>query len=90
MRFGQFKAPYGRQQLTSSGAQQFVDRAITDGRYNPGRETGLALWGTLGGNKLEWRVMVSNGNGRSQAANDNDKFLWSGRVQWQAARQRRA
>ena len=27
VRFGQFKAPYGRQQLTSSGAQQFVDRA---------------------------------------------------------------
>ena len=28
IKFGQFKAPYGRQQLTSSGAQQFVDRAI--------------------------------------------------------------
>jgi phosphate-selective porin OprO and OprP len=83
IRFGQYKAPYGRQQLTSSGAQQFVDRAITDGRYNPARETGLALWGTLGGNKLEYRAMVSNGNGRSQATNDNDQFLWSGRIQWQ-------
>ena len=31
LRFGQFKAPFGRQQLTSSGAQQFVDRA------HPGR-----------------------------------------------------
>ncbi len=84
VRFGQFKAPYGRQQLTSSGAQQFVDRAITDERYNPGRETGLALWGTVGGNKLEYRAMVSHGNGRSQSANDNDKYLLSGRVQWQA------
>jgi phosphate-selective porin OprO/OprP len=83
VRFGQFKAPYGRQQLTSSGAQQFVDRAITDERYNPGRETGLAVWGTLGGNKLEYRAMVSNGNGRSQSANDNDKYLYSARVQWQ-------
>ena len=34
--FGQFKAPFGRQQLTSSGAQQFVDRAIQDARYNDG------------------------------------------------------
>jgi hypothetical protein len=84
IRFGQFKAAYGRQQITSSGAQQFVDRADTDGRYNPGRETGIALWGTLGGNKLDWRVMASNGNGRSQDANDNDKFLYSGRVMWQA------
>ena len=78
VRFGQFKAPYGRQQLTSSGSQQFVDRAITDARYNPSRETGLALWGTLGTNKLEYRAMISNGNGRSQATNDNDKFLWTG------------
>lgn len=84
VRFGQFKAAYGRQQLTSSGAQQFVDRADTDGRYNPGRETGIALWGTVGGNKLDWRVMASNGNGRSQDANDNDKYLYTARVMWQA------
>lgn len=83
VRFGQFKAPYGRQQLASSGAQQFVDRAITDERYNPGRETGVALWGTLGSNKLDWRVMASNGNGRTQSANDNSKFLLSGRLQYQ-------
>jgi hypothetical protein len=61
-----------------------VDRAITDERYNPGRETGLSLWGTLGGTKLDWRVMVSNGNGRTQAANDNSRYLYSARVQWQA------
>ena len=84
IRFGQFKAPYGRQQITSSGAQQFVDRAITDERYNPGRETGLALWGTLKATKLDWRVMLSNGNGRSQSANDNSRYLYSARVQWQA------
>lgn len=84
VRLGQFKAAYGRQQLTSSGSQQFVDRADSDGRYNPGRETGIALWGTLGGNKLDWRVMASNGNGRSQDANDNDKYLYTARVMWQA------
>ena len=84
VKFGQFKAPFGRQQLTSSGSQQFVDRAINDSRYNDARETGLALWGVLGGNKLDWRVMMSNGHGRSQTTNDNDKYLWSGRVMWQA------
>ncbi len=84
VKFGQFKAPFGRQQLTSSGAQQFVDRAINDSRYNDARETGIALWGVVGGNKLDWRVMMSNGNGRTQATNDNNKYLWSGRVMWQA------
>jgi hypothetical protein len=83
-RFGQFKAPFGRQQLTSSGAQQFVDRAIQDGRYNDARETGLALWGTLRTNEVDWRAMISNGNGRTQVANDNAKFLYTGRVMWQA------
>jgi phosphate-selective porin OprO/OprP len=84
LRFGQFKAPYGRQQITSSGAQQFVDRGAQDGRFNDARETGFALWGTLGGNKLDWRVMASNGNGRTQTANDNDKLLYTGRLMWQA------
>jgi len=89
VRFGQFKAPYGRQQLTSSGSQQFVDRAITDARYNPGRETGLALWGTLGTTKLEYRAMISNGNGRSQSANDNSTFLYTARVGYQLIGQTR-
>jgi phosphate-selective porin OprO/OprP len=84
VKLGQFKAPFGRQQLTSSGAQQFVDRAIQDARYNDARETGISLWGTLGGNNLDWRVMMSNGNSRSQTLNDNNKYLWSGRVMWQA------
>ncbi len=84
VKFGQFKAPFGRQLLTSSGAQQFVDRAIQDARLNDGRETGVALWGVFGGNKLDWRVMMSNGNGRTQLLNDNNKYLWSGRVMWQA------
>jgi phosphate-selective porin OprO/OprP len=83
IRFGQFKAPYGRQQLTSSGSQQFVDRAETDARYNPGRETGIALWGKTSSNKLEWRAMASNGNGRSQTLNDNTRFLYTARLMWQ-------
>jgi phosphate-selective porin OprO and OprP len=84
VRFGQFKAPYGRQQITSSGAQQFVDRSIIDGAFNPARETGFSLWGTLGINKVDWRVMISNGNGRTQILNDNDKYLYTARVMWQA------
>ena len=61
-----------------------MDRAIQDERYNDARETGIALWGTLGGNKLDWRAMMSNGNGRSNSTNDNNKYLWTGRVMWQA------
>ena len=46
-KFGQFKAPFGRQQLTSSGAQQFVDRAIIDGRFNDARARPASHSGAL-------------------------------------------
>jgi phosphate-selective porin OprO/OprP len=84
VKLGQMKAAFGRQQLTSSGAQQFVDRGQQDARYNDARETGIALWGTLKTNKIDWRLMASNGNGRTQSLNDNDKFLYTARVMWQA------
>ena len=83
VRFGQFKYPQGRQELTSSGSQQFVDRSLVENRYGLGRDTGLQLWGTVLGKKLEWRAGVFNGNGLTRAANDNDKFLWAARVQVQ-------
>src|SRR5688572_10935832 len=35
--FGQFKAPLGRQELTSSGSQQFVDRSLVSNEYSRGR-----------------------------------------------------
>ncbi|HEV3486737.1 MAG TPA: porin, partial [Vicinamibacterales bacterium] len=38
---GQFKAPFGLQQLTSSARLQFVDRAITDSKFAPGRDMGV-------------------------------------------------
>jgi hypothetical protein len=41
--FGQGEAPFKRQQFTSSGNLQMVDRAITDGRFAPGRQVGIAL-----------------------------------------------
>lgn len=82
VRFGQFKVPYGRQQLTSSGSQQFVDRSAVSDRYALGRDTGIALWGTFG-NKIEWRAGAFNGNGRSQTLNDNAKYQYNARVMWQ-------
>ena len=60
---GQFKVPYGAQELTSSGSQQFVDRALVSNSLFRGRDTGVALWGATANNKIEWRVGMFNGNG---------------------------
>jgi phosphate-selective porin OprO and OprP len=65
LQFGQFKAPFGLQQLTSSGRQQFVDRAITDARFTPGRDMGAMFSGTTAGTRLGYAVGVFNGSGES-------------------------
>ncbi|HQZ16018.1 MAG TPA: porin [Vicinamibacteria bacterium] len=83
VKFGQFKPSFGRQEMTSSGSQSFVDRAEVSNIYARGRETGLALWGTTANNKLEWRAGISNGNSMTRTTNDNDAFQYNARVMFQ-------
>jgi len=80
---GQFKVPFGRQELTSSGNQQFVDRSIVSSEFAKGRDIGLQLWGQTPGGSIEWRTGIFNGAGRNRTVNDNDKFQFNARVTWQ-------
>lgn len=77
--FGQGKAPFGRQQLTSSGNLHMVDRAITDGRFAAGRQQGIALLGQTPGRTFEYHAGVYNGNGIN-VANDNSHYMVVGRA----------
>jgi hypothetical protein len=81
--FGQFKVPSGRQQMTSSGSQQFVDRSNVSDEYARGRDTGVAVQGVLFANKLEYRAGMFNGNGLTRSVNDNDTFQYNARLMWQ-------
>jgi phosphate-selective porin OprO/OprP len=83
IKFGQFKPGWSRQEMTSSGSQSFVDRSTVSNQYARGRETGLALWGATANNKIEWRAGISNGNGLTPSANDNDAFQYNARVMYQ-------
>jgi phosphate-selective porin len=76
---GQFKAPFGLQQLNSSGRLQFVDRAITDAKFNPGREMGVMFAGTIPGWHLGYEAGAFNGSGESVRQN-NQSQLWVSRV----------
>ena len=80
---GQFKPPYGAQELTSSGSQTFVDRALVSNSFFRGRDTGVAIWGVTPNNKFEWRLGAFNGNGVTQSANDNDRMQINARLMWQ-------
>jgi phosphate-selective porin OprO and OprP len=75
LQFGQFKAPFGLQQLTSSGRQQFVDRAITDGKFSPGRDMGVMFSGSAAERKIGYAVGVFNGSGESVRQEDEGHML---------------
>lgn len=77
--FGQFKAPFGLQQLTSSGRLQFVDRAITDSKFNPSRDMGAMFSGTVAGRKVGFDAGIFNGSGESVRQN-TDSHLVAGRL----------
>ncbi len=81
--FGQYKVPFGRQQMTSSGNQQFVDRSLVADEYERGRDIGVSVQGAVWSNKIEYRVGMFNGNGLNRPSNDNDKFQYNARLMWQ-------
>jgi phosphate-selective porin len=79
LQVGQFKAPFGLQQITSSGRLQFVDRAITDSKFNPGRDQGVMFAGTAAARKFGYELGVFNGAGESLRQN-NQSHLWVARA----------
>lgn len=83
LKAGQFKVPFGRQELTSSGNLQFVDRSLVSNTYALGRDIGLQISGLAWGGKLDWRLGAFNGAGRNVTTNDNRKLQYDGRLTWQ-------
>ncbi len=83
LKFGQFKVPFGRQELTSSGSQEFVDRSAVSNTFARGRDIGVQLWGTPAGGKVDWRIGLFNSNGINTSRNDNDKYQTNARLTFQ-------
>jgi|GEM_PF-744116 phosphate-selective porin OprO and OprP len=72
VRVGQYKRPFSRQQLTSSGKQEFVDRALTDKAFGGGRDIGVMLHNNFSKSPtFEYALGIFNGTG--------DKGLFSGK-----------
>lgn len=80
---GQFKVPFGRQELTSSGNQEFVDRSVVSTTFARGRDIGVEVSGLSWDGKMDWRVGAFNGAGRNAIANDNGHLQVDARVTWQ-------
>jgi len=80
VRVGQFKQPFGLQELTSSGDQEFVDRSIASLLFAPSREVGAMLFGTSFEKKFGYEVAVANGNGRNKTFDNNGGMRYTIRV----------
>ena len=83
-RLGQMKVPFDVQRVTSSSAQQFVDRSTVVGELNLDRDVGLVAYSDdfLGlGQRLRYAVGIFGGDGRNRIGT-NVGLLYGGRLRF--------
>lgn len=77
---GQLKAPFSKEFLTYSANIDFVNRSQATVLLSPRREIGFQLSGTIANKILEYKAGIFNGNGPNKLSNDNNSFLYVGRI----------
>lgn len=80
VRLGQFKTPFGYEQLTSDTKVLTIERSLPNDRLTVGRQVGLGVFGEILEGKLTYSTGVFNGNGANNGLNDNDNFLSAARI----------
>ena len=70
-RAGHFKFPYGFSQVTSSRFTDFMERSFTDD-YEPGKDTGVMVYGQPKKNVFSYSLGYANGGGGRQDAPDTE------------------
>jgi hypothetical protein len=78
---GQFKAPFGGEELQSKGDITFLERSQVTNVLAPGRQVGAEASGSFLEDRLTYQAGLFNGNGRS-LQNDNASFLYAAHVQF--------
>ncbi len=80
IRAGQFKTPFGYEQLYAGLQLPTIERSLGNDRLTAGRQIGVQLGGNLFGKRFSYTAGAFNGTGVNTNANDNDQFMWAGRV----------
>jgi phosphate-selective porin OprO/OprP len=80
VRAGQFKTPFGFEQLYGDPRLLTAERSLVNDRLTLGRQLGVQLSGSFLDKRLSYAAGTFNGNGVNTSGNDNDKFLWVGRL----------
>jgi phosphate-selective porin len=80
VRVGQFKTPFGFEQLYADPRLYTAERTLVSDRMTPGRQIGVQIGGEAYYERFNYSVGLFNGSGTNQNFNDNDKFMTVGRV----------
>src|SRR5881296_3268299 len=85
---GQWKAPFGLEQTTPDTTLYTIERTLPTGAITPERQVGIQLWGkpfaTIWPGQadlLTYYAGIFNGNGRNITNNDNNNFMYVGRLE---------
>src|SRR5436190_2296745 len=88
IKIGQYKAPFGLEQLTPDTSLFIIERSLPTGAITPERQIGAELWGKPftniwpeQKNLLTYYAGIFNGNGRNINNNDNNNFMYVGRLE---------
>src|SRR5437867_2186400 len=88
IKIGQWKAPFGLEQTTPDTSLYTIERTLPTGAITPERQIGIQLWGKPFANVwpdqkdlLTYYAGVFNGNGRNTTVNDNNNFMYVGRLE---------
>lgn len=80
IRMGQFKTPFGFEQLFSDPRLITIERSLVNDRLTLSRQLGMQVGGDLFEKRLSYAAGVFNGNGANNNFNDDDSFLSTARV----------
>jgi len=88
IKVGQWKAPFGLEQITPDTKLFFIERSLPTGALTPERQIGAQIWGKPFTNiwpeqkdLVTYYAGIFNGNGRNTTVNDNNNFMYVGRLE---------
>lgn len=80
VRVGQFKTPFGYEQLVSDMKTYTIERSLPNDRLTFGRQVGASVSGDVVEKRISYSVGAFNGTGVNTSTNDNDQMMWVGRI----------
>ncbi|MCO5068537.1 MAG: OprO/OprP family phosphate-selective porin [Kiritimatiellae bacterium] len=77
---GQFKTPFGFEQLASDPRLPTIERSLGNDRLTLSRQIGIQAGGDLAAKRLSYALGAFNGTSVNSSSNDNSKFTLVGRL----------